>query len=277
MQKLVPRVLDQLCWWLFGIVLIGALISENLVNTQQFGYLLVAVVVVISIGYFLHVPVARVRRILHTLNRPWLMIAIIFIYQITLIIGLSGQIGYDGATVMDAAKGNPNYYYFSIDPNNLGLLFFERCIFIASHALGVTNFILTLNVVNLLMVDAAVLLIVIGLRQYLRKPVLWSIIPFCFLTAPWIVVFYTDTTVLPLVAGMIVIFYKLIINFRNQDYSNRKIVLLSLMWGITTFLSYLLKPSSLIFVMAVVIELLILLVFPLTKQHFKKTILNKTI
>ncbi|MDN5575627.1 MAG: hypothetical protein L0G32_06575 [Pediococcus sp.] len=255
MKRLISKGIDQIILCLLIISLVGALISTNLANTYQFGFIVGILTILGIILVILPFPKANVGKYLCFLNQPWFFCLIILAYQILLVVSLTGEIGYDAFTIKYAAMGNPDYYYFSVYPNNLGILFLMRFLYVISHALGITNFTLTLNFVNIFFVDIAVFLIWLFLKKYLKKSILWGLFPFVFILAPWLVVFYSDTTVLPFTAAMIVTLYELLQNFNHKQYSAKRLYVLSTIFGISTFCAYALKPSTFIFVLATVVEL----------------------
>ncbi|MFD0898607.1 glycosyltransferase family protein [Loigolactobacillus binensis] len=273
----IRHVLDRMILGLVALTLVGAMVSTNLINTRQFGLILTTVFVLAFILIGLRVPQARLIKWLAWLKQPWFLILLVSGYQIALLIGLSTQVGYDAGTVLSTAMGAHNDYYFSVNPNNLGLLFIERVLFLLAQALGLANFKLILNGVNLVLIDAAIFLIGLTLKTYLHKKQHWSLLPLCFLLAPWIVVFYSDTAVLVFVALMILLVYTGAQRVKQPAYPLKKLIGFSLLFGGATFFAYILKPSAIIFVLAVVLELLYCLVWSPQKQYWRALLFSRRV
>lgn len=271
MKNIISKGIDQVILFLLVISLVGALISTNLANTYQFGFIVGTLIIFGMVLAVLPLPKDKVGSLSRFFKQPWLFFLVVLAYQVLLVVSLTGEIGYDAYTIKHAAMGNPDYYYFSVYPNNLGLLFLMRFLYVITHALGITNFTLALNFINIIFIDITIFLIWYFLKKYLKKSILWGLFPFAFLLAPWLVVFYSDTTVLPFTAAMIVTLYELLQNFNNKQYSAKKLYGLSAIFGISTFCAYALKPSTFIFVIAIVVELALnLLIKPFPKRSVGK-------
>lgn len=258
MQRILKGTIDQLILLALVIALVGALLSTNFQNLTQFN---LGLGVVVIIGLLLAIlPKVRttIAGWLKHLNTIWAAAILIIAYQLTLIFSLSAQFGYDGWVVMQTAMGKANYYYFTVNPNNLGLLSFERGLYLLSHTLGATNFLLVLNFANLILVDVAILLLTLTLRQHLNRKFLWVAVPFCFLLGPWLIVFYTDLAVLPFLAGQLWALHFLITKLTTT--SRRSLIGVSIVFGLCTYMAYHLKPSAFILTIAIIIELLIALI-----------------
>lgn len=273
MQRLLKATLDQLILFVLIIVLIGALLSSNFQNLIQFNlYLGVVAVIGLLLSLFPKIRTTLANS-LNRLNHIYVAAILIIAYQCVLIINLSAQFGDDASRVMATAMGKINYYYFAVNPNNLGLLSFERPIYLISQALGISNFLLVLNVVNVILVDVAVSLLILTLRAHLSQKLLWIAVPFCFLLSPWLIVFYTDLAVLPFLAGELWSIHFLITHLNTA--SRKTLVGVSLAFGFSAYMAYHLKPSAGILTIAVIMELLIALIWPFSKSALGTKLKNR--
>lgn len=274
MQRILRTFFNQLTLLALLIAFICALIALNLQNVSQFNFGLGIVLAVILLLWLSPLTLKSLMG-LNRLNRFWFVAVVIIGYQLILLVSLSEQFGYDAATVMQTAMGHANYYYFSINPNNLNLLFLEHGLYVISQALKFHNFLVVLNVVNLIFVDIAVALVALTLKRHLSRKIRWSIIPFSFLLAPWIMVFYSDTVVLPLIALELFALHNLITQNASASNAQLKLIGSGVLLGFSAFFAYSFKPSTIILTIAIVIELLISLLFPFNKATLTAKIKNR--
>ncbi|WP_461244289.1 hypothetical protein [Secundilactobacillus muriivasis] len=144
MQRILRTFFNQLTLLALLIAFICALIALNLQNVSQFNFGLGIVLAVILLLWLSPLTLKSLTG-LNRLNRFWFVAVVIIGYQLILLVSLSEQFGYDAATVMQTAMGHANYYYFSINPNNLNLLFLEHGLYVISQALKFHNFLVVLN------------------------------------------------------------------------------------------------------------------------------------
>lgn len=271
MQRFIRKFIDFIIMLVVILTLADLCASTNL-DGQIIGGILAVVTV---IGYIIFLARRHVinwfplpARLSTVLRSKWLFLALALIYQLTLLIGLASETGFDtgivkwGASSTTITDGSYLDTYFSHNPNNLGLLFAERFIF---RFTGAAHFTIVLDIINLLLIDLAILLVALTLKRHLQRPIVWSLLPFIALISPWIVVVYSDTAVLPFVAAMVYLLDNLIHQFASTAKLSHTILSAALL-GFVTWAAYVLKITALIILIALVLELLIKL---LKKQtHF---------
>lgn len=187
-----------------------------------------------------------------TLLSIWSLLLIIG--QIIFIAQTTTPIGFDvGGVVGQVLYGTSMPNYFSYNPNNLPLLFLEN--FWASH-FG-ANWV-SFNVMSLLSTDLGFIITILTAR-YINKNSMYTtwllslLLLGCF---PYIIVPYTDVLVLPLVS---LAFLGYLIAKKNNNLYIKSLG--SLLIGIFGTLSFLLKPSSVIFIIAIILVEIFYLLF----------------
>lgn len=180
-------------------------------------------------------------------------LTLLLIWSLLLIIGqvifiskTTTAIGFDvGGVVGKVLYGTSMLNYFSYNPNNLPLLFLEN--FWGNH-FG-ANWV-SFDVMSLLSTDLGFIITILTAR-YINKNSMYTtwvlslLLLGCF---PYIIVPYTDVLVLPL-ASLAFLGY-LIIKKNDNLYIK---LLGSLLIGIFGTISFLLKPSSVIFIIAIIL------------------------
>lgn len=279
MQRVVRKVIDSVILTMFLLVFVGTLISTN-VNGQVLGVIVAIAVVLLYVAYLLRhhwswFTKIRIGMRSSKFKPKWLLALVTLVYQIILVYGLAGETGFDTGIVKWAAQSKPIedytylYNYFSHNPNNLGIMFAERGIYHLTKFFGLANFTIVLDLINLALVDIAIILVMIVLKKHLKRPIIWSIFPLVVLISPWIVIVYTDTVILPFVAG-IVFLMDLLINQYRQQRPLTKMIVPSIMLGIVSWAAYVLKPSTAIIGIAFMIELLVYLMGKRFKVDYSK-------
>lgn len=238
-----------------GVILFGAVRSPHLditgISPELFT--LIILIVVGMLLYLLCNPIklfvndriiSKIGKhkfsILLTLSLLLLMGQLFFLANTTTVIGFDA-----GGIVGEVLHGTAQPNYFSYNPNNLPLLFLEY--FWGDH-FGMNWF--SFNALSLVSTDLGFVITVLSAR-YINKKIMYStwglslIILSCF---PYIIVPYTDTLVLPWV-NLTLLGY-LIIKKSNHFYQK---AVGSIMMGIFGVAAYLLKPSSIIFIIAIII------------------------
>lgn len=263
--------------WILGIVFFvtfaGVLVSDNLNGLIIGGGLFV--LLLLGAGHW----ALRKRQInlkaVKWLSTKWTFMILVGIYQIVLLVAIAGETGFDSGIVKWAAAspsiegGSYLANYFSQYPNNLMLMFLERGIYHISQGLNITNFMITLDVVNLVLIDIAIFLIALMLRKYLKSAILWTMIPLVLLISPWIIVVYSDTFVLPFVAGMVLLLSLIVTSWQQEQESWLRLTWQSGLLGIVSWVAYELKPTAIILLIAVVVELILVAIFARSKLNWK--------
>ncbi|MFR0553521.1 hypothetical protein ACLUXD_02675 [Loigolactobacillus coryniformis subsp. coryniformis] len=230
-----------------------------------------------------YLPVEQlINQVLHSkiFRSNWILIALTVFYQISLIYTIGSETGFDTGIVKWAAQSasipDESYLqiYFSHNPNNLGLLFFERMVYHATKFFGLTNYTIVLDVINMIFVDIALILIGIILQKQLQRAMYWSLLPLILLISPWIVIAYTDTLVLPFIAGIILLGTNLFKLWQSGTKLNFNLAEQACLLGLVTWIAYRLKPSALIIVIAFLVELGLILLAKQVKLNQKNMVLT---
>ncbi|MFD0898606.1 glycosyltransferase family protein [Loigolactobacillus binensis] len=265
MQIKLSKMIDRILLAFFFLTFAGTLASNNL-NGQILGWgivylLLIDGLLVVGKRYLPAKGQVLWSAIKRVFKSKWLLIGLTGVYQISLIYTLAGETGFDTGIVKWGAQSTSIpaesylYNYFSHYPNNLGLLFFERLVYRATKFFGLTNYTIVLDVINLLAVDIALILISFVLRQQLKRTVRWVLLPLILLLSPWIVIVYTDTLILPFIAGIILLLNHLFASWQTEAKINFNLMGQASLLGLITWSAYRLKPNALIIVLAFLIEL----------------------
>ena len=245
------------------LIFIGSIRSTHLnitaVSPKLFA--LISLLVIFVVIYFMS---NKIKSVINNKIMPYLLrhkLVLLAAWSLILIIGqiifiskTTTTIGFDvGGVVGEVLYGNAKPHYFSYNPNNLPLLFLEY--FWGNH-FGASWF--SFNIMTLLSTDLGFVITILTAR-YINKNNMYTtwllslLLLSCF---PYIIVPYTDTLVLPLVS---LSFLGYVITKKNNDIYVK--LLGSLLMGIFGMMAYLLKPSSIIFVIAIVLIEIIYLIF----------------
>lgn len=280
MQKVLRIVLDKLILIAFVIVLVGAFISKNLEPTLQVGYLVGGAGLIIGILLMCRVPFEKInwrgiQQAITSSTGKLVVLELVVAYQLLVVSTIAFETQYDAGTVRAIASGTHDSYYFSVNPNNLGLLIFERGVYLISHSLGLYQFNFVLDFVNVFLVDLALFLIALTLRNVRKRWNLWLLGPLAYVLAPWLVIVYSDTVVLPFVATMVLLIQRLIHQFQQRRVNYKWVSIESLLLGAVSCITYSLKPSAIIILLAVMVELVILLLGNWKTLKAKRDIVKK--
>ena len=148
-------------------------------------------------------------------------------------------------------------FYFLRYPNNQMLLLLEMFWFMILKAVGTRDFLYGNMVLNILAIDAAILLcMVLVNRKYgKRAAVLFHVMSLLFIPFYTYIPFvYTDTLVLPIVAGLLLCYQFVEENFK-KDRLNVYIWILAM--GVLTWLGFELKPTVAIITVACAIHMVV--------------------
>lgn len=148
-------------------------------------------------------------------------------------------------------------FYFLRYPNNQFLLMLETIWFMILKAAGTTNFLYGNMVLNIFVIDLAIILcMIIVYKKYGKNPtILFQIMAIMFVPFYTYIPFvYTDTLVLPIVAGL-VLCYELLEEYWNNNKMKFFITLVII--GVLTWAGYALKPTVAIITLACFIHMII--------------------
>lgn len=202
-----------------------------------------------------------------------LLFVIGFILQVIILYYIHVPIGWDVdgiySGVTELTKNSPDSIasiYLSKNPNNS--LFFFLMYFISQignfihHSLG--NSWMFWQLTNTIFMDIGFIFIFLAAKNLFNKKIAYLSFYLAFISlalSPWMLVVYTDTIMLPVIS-IILWVYSLV----KKNHNNYLMILL----GVLIAISYLLKPSSIVFLVAyIMIELFLLLTDP-KKVNLKK-------
>ena len=148
-------------------------------------------------------------------------------------------------------------FYFPRYPNNQMLLLLETFWFMILKAVGTGDFLYGNMVLNILAIDAAILLcMVLVNRKYgKRAAVLFQVMSLLFIPFYTYIPFvYTDTLVLPIVAGLLLCYQFVEENFKKNRLN---VYIWILAMGVLTWLGFELKPTVAIITVACAIHMVV--------------------
>ncbi len=148
-------------------------------------------------------------------------------------------------------------FYFLRYPNNQMLLLLEMFWFMILKAVGTRDFLYGNMVLNILAIDAAILLcMVLVNRKYgKRAAVLFQVMSLLFIPFYTYIPFvYTDTLVLPIVAGLLLCYQFVEENFKKNRLN---VYIWILAMGVLTWLGFELKPTVAIITVACAIHMVV--------------------
>lgn len=250
---------------LFCIVFLGLFISLCFFNNGSYKHnvfitLLIAIFI-IGAGIFIyyHSKKCKVLRT-HPYKVVAISIAIVFILQMIYVYLTTTSIGWDvGMVVGTAISDNPseNSLYFSHYTNNLFLVFTFRFVaYLCRLVFGnVERIWHVLSIFNVIAIDISIVLIfLIGKKIFALKfaYIAYGLSILLFGFFPWIIVPYSDTLAMPFTVLILWLFLLL------KDASKlRYRILLSSVIGGVTFIGYLIKPTVVIILIAILLITLI--------------------
>lgn len=149
-------------------------------------------------------------------------------------------------------------FYFLRYPNNEMLLMLETLWFMALKGIGVLNFLYGNMVLNIAAIDLSIILcMVLVNRKYGKKAaILFQVMSFLFIPFYTYIPFvYTDTLVLPIVAGLLLC-YQLVEESFNKKGARFYICIFIM--GVLTWAGFELKPTVAIITIACVFHMVII-------------------
>ena len=148
-------------------------------------------------------------------------------------------------------------FYFLRYPNNQMLLLLETVWFMILKGIGSVNFLYWNMVLNILAIDTGIILcMVLVNRKYgKRAAILFQVMAFLFIPFYTYIPFvYTDTLVLPVVAGLLLCY-----QFVEESFNKKgiKTYILVCIMGLLTWIGFELKPTVAIITIASVFHMVI--------------------
>lgn len=207
-----------------------------------------------------------------------IILAIITItWQIIVVQLLSGTSHWDPLNIMTGAMQGEVHpkLYFSYNPNTLLLMYMEHALWILLSKPDFQALVLTMNYINIVVLDLAAVLIANVVKNWFGSKYVPLVVFFTwslFLITPWVALTYTDDYAFFLTALniWIAMYYQL------ARHNWQKIVCAGGL-GLSLTISYLMKPSLIIFFIALSL-VVFLRVFNKERQYItKKTIITSVI
>lgn len=273
---------QKICLVTFGVVFFAVFlwlfISLCFFNTstyefdmgkQMFSFGLIAVFS--FAGFYVLHKIKSIRNMIadHFISVFVISMLVLLVLQIILVTFASVPIGWDCRKIVEAAFGqdlSKHSTYFQTYPNNLFLLFVFRAYSKVISFFQIEDPWLPLTLLNVLAVDAAILFSVLSMKKIFGKKS--AAITFFFAVLligffPWLIVPYSDTFSMPFV----VLSFFLYLQLNGQNSVVKKIILGAGI-GLSACIGYLIKPSALIPLIAII--LLHILCTNFSKKGFLK-------
>ncbi|MGL0748704.1 TIGR03766 family XrtG-associated glycosyltransferase [Secundilactobacillus paracollinoides] len=183
----------------------------------------------------------------------------VVIWQVVFVLSVHPVIGFDVGAVHQAltdTKTPDIVAYFSLNYNNMPLLLAQHAI---AQAVGSTSWLL-FDLVTLILVDISALLNIVTIYVIDKKQTTTALYihAMWLLLFPMIIVPYTDAWVLPFVSGYFLGFAML--NKASFDWTYRSLG--AILFGLNAVLAYMMKPSAIVGVIAIVIVELLYMFHP---------------
>lgn len=216
---------------------------------------LLLVLIYLVIGIITYYFPGIILKFVQIIKSKWTLLIICLItvgWQLLLIIGLSGNTAWDPSivTTLAAHRSIDNWYpdYFSYYPNNNFLLLLERGINNIMRLVGINSypaFIIVLNVISYFLVDVSIFILFFAVKRLFsfRIGIISGVLTWILLAmSPIGVIPYSD-----ILAFFISSLFLLIYSYKLTNHT-----LISL--GALSAIGFLLKPSLIIFDIALIIE-----------------------
>lgn len=186
-------------------------------------------------------------------------------WQLYLIWQLTGVSNWDPVTLLRQAAGkkiaDPDY--FSVYPNNLALLYFEHFVYLLAGKPSLAALTYLMNYLNLILLDGGVLLVFYALKNYLQPQAAYFAGFFGWVLmclTPWCSLPYSDQYAF--FFGSLNVFGFLYLGKHLSKMNVKSYLVLGLL-GVLLYVQYTLKPSTIIFFIA----LALMLLFNLSKAN----------
>lgn len=234
--------------------------SSSGMRTLDLTYIMAALLVVFR---------KRVSAVINTIKPAvvkyrWLIFAIFTIalisWQCYLVNLLSGDSIWDPGIIVRTAMGRKSWVtdYFSCNPNTFMLLAVEHWFWLIFGQPNMHTFVVMLNYVNIVLIDGGIVFLALAVKN-----LLWSTWGFwislimgtlVFGITPWVSLPYSDNWAFFLSSIGLLTFVKLL-NSKRKTFT----IALALVLGVIVAVSYFMKPSLVIFYIAIVIVSLVAL------------------
>jgi integral membrane protein (TIGR03766 family) len=266
MRNLFGRLISYLMVIFSGLIFVNAIRSEHFSFNRMPKEVVFIWIALFFIGGLLSLYLEKVVIFLHQRSQKFFSEEIIILishglfglsilFQILCITFQPGMAESDpgGIFLFAYSEGKNDAFYFSENPNNLFLYYFIRFFRLMFHFLNKSDFLISLQIVNVIAIAFFVWTIyLVGSKLFSKRVGIMGYFLgiFSILFSPWSYVVYTDTLSLPLIAAVLQILTNLLVN-------KRLIYLKSVGVGILTGLTYLMKPSAILFMFSLFFVILL--------------------
>lgn len=243
-------------------------------------YIGASVLGLLLVGFYINGFFSNKLKLLHKSSFYIFVCIMIFILQIIVAKAIYFEVGWDVSAIIknaDFLVNNPlafEHNYFMMYPNNLFLLFIFAIICKISEGLAFIDYKFLLVVINVIMVDLAILFTILSVKKlFNKKATIVSAVLFIVLFgfSPWIVVPYSDTLSMVFPIAIFYLYLKLkdlkndddaikkvevegVVNKKNKSLKRRTkqfIILISI--GILATIGSQIKPTIIIVLIAILI------------------------
>lgn len=286
-KKWLPSAINGLFLFFISITLIGAFRSDNLkISTLTNHFFLILLIAILAIVVLLFSKHAKkwIDKYLFGVKKIFvenigLITGIYFIFgfclQVFILTNISAPIGWDVSAIFNGVSASPENKevisnYLSINPNNSFFFFLmygiSKVMNLFNHTWGSSWFVWQLW--NIIFMDIGFFILFKAAKHLFNKKVAYLtfyLASFSLMFSPWILVPYTDVIMIPVISAVLLLYAKQI-EIKNSGVWN--LIFIGILLGIC----YLLKPSSIVFLIAWTIIMGIKLLT--TGKLYKKNVLS---
>lgn len=233
-------------YWLFSVV-------AHLV--EKAGHVSISYLILLVIMLFAVAMKRRTFLLDFILNHKTIVFIVMIIFQLLILFSTNLMLRSDAAMVFNGAfnfvDSTTISHYLSANPNNLFLFLYERFFFLTFGVKGIW----VMQLLNILYVNISIFIFYLVVKKQFSKRVADSSFFFyCFLIGftPQFVAMYTDVMVLPLIALQLYLVFELL---QLNSLVAIQIVWLSIALALLMAIGILIRPTIVIFVLALFIVL----------------------
>ena len=255
---------------LTGITIMGV-ISQLNISFQKTSVTYISTVILLLISY-VFCRKFNLNKIFNKYEKKiWIIsFILLFVWQIYMLATMNINTNWDTAINLQGAMQIPNtdYSYFSRYPNNIFILMFEHVFWLMMNKPSLSLFIFELGTFNVILLDLSLILFKCSLQSILKKRVVnIAIILMMLLVAvsPWITIIYSDIPAFIISLTSLSIFILI-----NHETNMHKKWIETILLALLATIGYLVKPSVIIFFIAIFIILIIKYLQHEGKFDFKK-------
>lgn len=245
---LIPLLIISICGSISLLPLLIQLVPNKVI---------IIFVILLMLAYLGHFWATVKYTFIKILNKIKKILVIVFIFatliwQTLLIRALSGEFGWDPRFFVEyiyriSSNISDDKIYFSLYPNNFMLLVIEKIFQVIFNIKTPNGLILGLNILNVVIIDISALLLFLSIKKLFSRRTAWFttfLYWILYMIWPFAVIPYSDNW--SILVGTLFLF----IYSKNQNFKN---LFLNFCFGIITAFALLMKPSTVISIIAIVI------------------------